>query len=391
MELEKNNCFACILTKKWGLLVGVAILMTMVVSHGLVLSPLFRKKEVDYTVKANDTLNKVLKYENIPTETTQALLNQPLVFTELTQLTPGECIHFIFNQQNKLASLTIPLGDSSELTIACDGQNYDTRLLSQDTLTKTITIRGKVEHTIYNSMRASGVNSTITMQFINIFSQDLLLTKNIRTGDSFSVILAATFKDNQLKTTKLLAAELTTDHKTYYAILDHQSYYSLNGSNWSKAFLRSPLRYKYVSSGFNLHRHHPILHIARPHFGVDFAAEPGTPVHASSNGKIVYEGRESGYGNLIILKESHVYSTRYAHLQKFAKGMRVGHYVKEGETIGYVGNTGLATGPHLHYEFRIHNKPVNPLTVALPPAAALPKTDLNIFKSYANEIKALFG
>ena len=160
-------------------------------------------------------------------------------------------------------------------------------------------------------------------------------------------------------------------------------YFTPNGTSVRKAFSRYPLQFSYISSMFNLSRIHPILKQRRPHKGVDLAAPIGTPIHATSNGRVVSIGYENGYGNKIKLEHPDHYTSIYGHLLKFKKGLTHGAQVKRGDIIGYVGQTGLATGPHCHYELRRHNKPLNPSTVKLPQAFSIPAKELAQFKAHA--------
>ena len=171
----------------------------------------------------------------------------------------------------------------------------------------------------------------------------------------------------------ILAAEFTNRGTTYRAIrfadeTDQINYYTPEGLSMRKAFLRSPVKFSRISSGFTLARYHPVLHRMRAHKGVDYAAPTGTPIRAASNGKVIFRGVKGGYGNTLILQHAGTYTTLYAHMSRFARGLKQGGRVQQGETIGYVGKSGLATGPHLHYEFRIAGVHRNPLTVPLPKA-----------------------
>jgi murein DD-endopeptidase MepM/ murein hydrolase activator NlpD len=177
---------------------------------------------------------------------------------------------------------------------------------------------------------------------------------------------------------RITAAEFVNKDRTYRAFLwrapnGNEGYYAEDGKNLRRAFLRSPLPFTRVTSGFSLARLHPFLQTWRAHKGVDFAAPTGTPVRAAGDGKVALAGRQSGYGSVIMLRHSGAYSTLYAHLSRFAPGTKPGVQVRQSDVIGYVGQTGWATGPHLHYEFRVNDVQRNPLTVALPNALPLPE------------------
>lgn len=170
--------------------------------------------------------------------------------------------------------------------------------------------------------------------------------------------------------------------------MGHSDYYSPQGTSLKNAFNRYPLRFSHISSTFSLSRYHPILHYRRPHRGVDLAAPIGTPILATGNGRIEIIGRQSGYGNMIKIKHNKSYSTIYGHMLRFQKGLSKGSYIKKGQVIGYVGQTGLASGPHCHYEFHINHQPKNPTTVNLPKGDSIPAREMTSFKANTNTLLA---
>ena len=183
-----------------------------------------------------------------------------------------------------------------------------------------------------------------------------------------------------------MAAEFTNQAKTFQAVrytnpAGETEYFSPDGRNMKKTFLRTPVNFTRISSRFNPRRKHPILHTIRAHKGVDYAAPTGTPIKAAGNGKIVHRGTKGGYGKTVIIQHGNKYSTLYAHMNNYRKGQRVGSAVKQGDVIGYVGRTGSATGPHLHYEFHVYGKHKNPLKVTLPKADPLPSHLIDDFRA----------
>jgi murein DD-endopeptidase MepM/ murein hydrolase activator NlpD len=207
----------------------------------------------------------------------------------------------------------------------------------------------------------------------------------MRRGDRFSVVYEMREVDGQpAGAGKVVAAEFVGKGNAYRAFLwrgadGGEGYYAEDGKSLRKAFLRSPLEFTRVTSGFSLARFHPFMQTWRAHRGVDFAAPSGTPVRAAGDGKVVSAGRQNGYGNVVILQHSGAVSTVYAHLSRFGAGIKPGGHVAQGELIGYVGQTGWATGPHLHYEFRVNNEQRDPLTIALPNAQPIPVADRPAF------------
>ncbi len=214
-------------------------------------------------------------------------------------------------------------------------------------------------------------------QIADIFAGDVDFQRDLRRGDRFTVAYEMFYHEGRpIRSGRLLAADFTNQRRTYRAIWFQPAdgpggYYSPDGKNLHKAFLRSPLEYSRISSGFGM-RNHPILQQWRAHKGVDYAAPIGTRVRATGDGVVDFAGQRNGYGNVIVLRHNGGYSTYYAHLNGFARGVHRGVRVAQGDIIGYVGQSGWATGPHLHYEFHVRNEYRNPLTLAMPAANPVP-------------------
>jgi murein DD-endopeptidase MepM/ murein hydrolase activator NlpD len=233
------------------------------------------------------------------------------------------------------------------------------------------------------------------MEFTEIFGWDVDFVLDLRRGDRFKVIYEELYRAGEkVSNGRILAAEFTNQGRTLRALFykasdGSEGYYSEQGQAMRKAFLRAPLNFTRISSRFNLARRHPILNRLRAHRGVDYAAPMGTPIRAVANGKIELAGTQSGYGNVVVLRHGDAYSTLYAHMSKFAKNITRGKSVQQGQLIGYVGKSGLATGPHLHYEFRINNVHHDPLTVKLPRAISIEKNLIARFRSETKETLAM--
>jgi len=212
------------------------------------------------------------------------------------------------------------------------------------------------------------------MNLAGIFAWDVDFVLDIRAGDSFSVIYEELWRDSEkLGEGDILAAEFINQGQAFRAVRYQDpsgrvDYFTPEGTSVRKAFIRAPVAFSRVSSSFNPNRRHPVLHTIRAHRGVDYAAPRGTPVKAAGDGKIIHRGRKGGYGNAVILQHGSNITTLYAHLNGFSKSARNGSRVKQGDVIGYVGSTGLASGPHLHYEYRRNGVHMNPRTVKLPDA-----------------------
>ncbi|MEW5770750.1 MAG: M23 family metallopeptidase [Pseudomonadota bacterium] len=231
---------------------------------------------------------------------------------------------------------------------------------------------GDIVSSLYGATDAADVPDRIASEMAEVFSGDIDFHKDLRQGDHFSLVYEAFYYQGQMvKTGRLLAAEFTNQGKRFQAVYfkdpqGREGYFTPEGQNLKRAFLKSPMPFNRISSGFTVARLHPVLKIWRAHKGIDYAAPTGAPVRAVSDAVVDFAGRQGGYGNLIVLRHKSPYSTAYGHLSRFEKGIRRGARVSQGQIIGYVGATGLASGPHLHYEFRVNNVQQNPLALKLP-------------------------
>jgi murein DD-endopeptidase MepM/ murein hydrolase activator NlpD len=229
---------------------------------------------------------------------------------------------------------------------------------------------------------------------VDIFAWDVDFALNLQDGDRFAVVFEKRLVDGKMvETGEILSAEFVNDGKVYTAVrfVDSRgevAYYTPEGNGLRKAFLQTPLDFARISSHFSLGRKHPILNTIRAHKGVDYAASTGTPVKTTADGKITFLGNKNGYGKVVEISHGAKYSTLYAHLSKYKSGFKTGSTVKQGDVIGYVGQTGLATGPHLHYEFRIDGAHVNPETAKFPRSMPMDKAQLAKFKSQTQALVA---
>ena len=232
---------------------------------------------------------------------------------------------------------------------------------------------GVIENSLYESASAAGLSDKLIMNIAGIFAWDVDFVLDIRSGDNYYVQYEEIWQDGEYVTDgEVIIAEFNNNGRTSQAIrfIDdsgRSDYFTPDGHSVRKAFLRSPVDFR-VSSSFNPRRRHPVLKTVRPHRGTDYAAPRGTPIKASGDGKVIYRGVKSGYGNVVILQHGGNITTLYAHMSKFAASARLGSRVRQGQTIGYVGKTGLVTGVHLHYEYRLNGVHRNPRTVKLPQA-----------------------
>ena len=249
---------------------------------------------------------------------------------------------------------------------------------------------GLIDSSFYLAGLKNEIPESVIMDLAYIFGWDIDFVFDIRAGDRFKILYETPFVDGQqIENGSILMAEFYNQDNRYTAIRykgrnKKWEYFNDNGRSLEKAFLRAPLDFAYVSSHFNPNRRHPILNTIRAHNGVDYAAKRGTPIRATGEGVIQSVGWKSGYGRTIVIRHGGEITTLYAHLEKYHSGISKGVKVSQGQTIGYVGDSGLATAPHLHYEFRIGEKRTDPLKVALPSASPINKSEMNLFEAQRN-------
>ncbi|MGC8719615.1 MAG: peptidoglycan DD-metalloendopeptidase family protein [Thermodesulforhabdaceae bacterium] len=258
-------------------------------------------------------------------------------------------------------------------------------------------ISGQIENNFYSSAIRAGLHPSLVLDFADIFSSDIDFTSDLRRGDTFSVVVWKNPGNPKSNKGMILAARINVQGETYEAFFfqppgQKGAYYDSNGKSLTRAFLKAPLQYRRISSMFTARRFHPILRIYRPHYGIDYAAPTGTPVSAIGSGKIVFMGKKGGFGNLVEIKHNGVYSSSYGHLSRFARGLRVGQYVERGQVIGYVGKTGLATGPHLDFRFYANGRPINFAAMANNiPMASIPRTLAGHFRNTVEYYRMLMA
>ena len=349
----------------------------------------FKKAEI----KRNDSLFSILRRLGVIEKNIITLVNSD-TNNLLAQIKVGKILEVEINDSNKVLSLNYIKDFKSGVRAQKTNETY--KIEEYELLTEKSLVFKKVE--INNSLYADGLREglpdSVIMDLVYIFGWDIDFIHDIRPGDSYSLIYEEVFVNGEKKLDgDILIAEFLNQNSTHIAVRyklsnGNSEYFSPEGRNVKKAFLRSPVKFSYISSSYNLKRRHPILHKVRAHTGVDYAASRGTPVRTTGDGTVVFVGKKGGYGNLVEIKHTEDYSTRYAHLNKFHSKIKVGEKVKQSETIGYVGRTGTATGDHLHYEFRVNGKHTNPLTVKLPNAKPIHENDKDSYDLHAKKINA---
>jgi murein DD-endopeptidase MepM/ murein hydrolase activator NlpD len=303
----------------------------------------------------------------------------------LHRLVPGDHVHFQINE-GQLSALKFEPDPTTTILITADGDGFRSQTLLSELETRIKESTGTIEQSLYQAGLDAGLSDNLVMRLISIYGWDIDFALDIRKGDKFRIIYEEKYKDGRkVNDGAILVTEFNNRGRAFraarYTAPDGKTgYYDEDGFSMRKAFLRTPLKFNRISSGFSLSRKHPILNRIRAHRGVDYAAPSGTPVKATGDGIVAEMGKNGGYGNMIVLRHAGIYNTVYAHLLSFARGLKPGQHVEQGDIIGYVGKTGLATGPHLHYEFRVNGVHKDPLTVDLPKALRIPDRQMAQFR-----------
>ena len=328
-------------------------------------------------VKKGDALASIFKRNQLNPMDLHQIMSLGKITSTLKSLRPGQVFRFQLDEHGQLQALEYEINPLESLLVSRLAENgFEARAL-QHTLDKRIGYsEGTINSSLYEAGKLAGLTDALIMELVGIFGWDIDFALDIRSGDQFALLFEEQYLEGQkVKDGPIVAAEFTSQGRTYRAVryTDTQGrsdYYSPDGHSMRKAFLRTPVDFRRISSRYGK-RHHPTLNRLKMHKGVDYAAKRGTPIKAAGDGKISFRGRKGGYGRVVIIQHGGRYSTLYAHMHRFKKGMYVGKRVKQGQIIGYVGSSGRATGPHLHYEFRVNGTHRNPLTVKLPDAAPI--------------------
>lgn len=339
------------------------------------------------TVKSGDTLASIFTKNGLSATTTHAIATLNDQTKSLRYIKPGQKIHLLFDEESQLRQMKYEPDITRTLTIQrTEDQSFNSQITNYQLDAYPVYREGVIESSLFEAAAKSGIPESVIMDLASIFGWDIDFSLDIRKGDRFGIVYNELYKnDVKIRDGQILAAEFVNNGKLYKAVyyIDPQGngdYFSEDGKSMRKAFLRSPVDFARVSSRFSNSRWHPVLSKWRSHKGVDYAAKRGTPIKASGDGKVKHVGNKGGYGRTIIIQHGGRYTTVYGHLNGFARGIVRGKKVKQGQIIGYVGSSGLATGSHLHYEFRVNGVHRNPLTVKLPEAKPVHASFLANFK-----------
>ena len=346
------------------------------------------------TVKSGDSLATIFNRLDISPQQLHALLEQGGAAHNLKKIHPGQKLRVLTDEKQGLLKLAYPIDKLSTLEVSRNGEEFDISTTHRTPERREVSASATINSSLFLAANKAGMSDNITMELAGIFGWDIDFALDIRKGDSFTVLYEEIYLDGEhIDNGEILAAEFVNQGKRYQAVRytdagGRTDYYALNGESMRKTFLRTPVEFSRISSRFSTGRKHPILNKIRAHKGVDYAASTGTPIKSTANGKIIHIGKKGGYGNTIIVQHGTRYSTLYAHMSKYRGGLKNGSRVRQGQTIGYIGSSGLATGPHLHYELRVDGTHRDPLRVKLPGADPLNKKYMADFSTRAETLIA---
>jgi murein DD-endopeptidase MepM/ murein hydrolase activator NlpD len=330
-------------------------------------------RQVEVTVKRNDTLDRIFRSVGVDIATLSELRRLPDARKAIDLLRPGDIIT-LTHVDGALQSLNRRISDTLTLSVSRAGGGFAVNYIENPLEVEVAATRARIDSSLFAAGRNAGMSAETIMVLANeIFGWDIDFALDIRRGDEISVIYQRKFQEGRyVSDGRVLAAEFVNQGRTHRAVWFESAdgavrgYFTPDGRGMRKAFLRAPLDFTRISSGFNPRRLHPISGRVRAHQGVDYAAPTGTPIWAAGDGRVQFAGARGGYGNTVIIDHGRGVTTLYAHMSRFGKSGRTGRSVKQGEIIGYVGSTGASTGPHLHYEYRVQGQHKNPSTVSLP-------------------------
>ncbi len=341
------------------------------------------------TIKKGQTLSSIFDDLNLSQTLLYNIIHLNKEAKQLTKIYPGADLAFNMDNGGHFLQLKYRISESEELFIKQIDDKLVSEIVLHATETEVKTANGTITGSLFNAGKKSGLTDAMVMKLASIFAWDIDFILDIRTGDTFSLIYEKIYQDGEfLHDGRIIAASFTNQGKTYKAVSyddgNGWSYYSPEGRNMKKAFLRAPLNFSYISSNFNPKRFHPVQKRVKAHRGIDYAAPRGTPVFAAGNGTVSKSGYSKYNGNYVFIKHPSGIVTKYLHLTK--RKVKRGNRVKQGQTIGTVGSTGMVTGAHLHYEFVLNGVHRNPRTVKLPKASPLAKTKIDAYLSYATPL-----
>jgi murein DD-endopeptidase MepM/ murein hydrolase activator NlpD len=347
--------------------------------------------EAKHVVKSGENLETILDKLSVADSRLtiiSALQNSGFPFRKCL---PGDSVYLV-KKDKEFSSLTYRQNLQNTYYVQKDNQYLIVSMKYPYFDTVATYIMGSINSTLYESMLASGGTSNLVIRFADIFAWEIDFFTDTQHGDSFSVYVKKIYCDSAFVDYGFICfARYRGAAGDYYGFYyrdpdGNEDYYNMQGQSLRKSLLKSPLRFSYISSHYSKNRYHPILKRWRPHHGLDYVAPIGTPIASIGDGRVTFKGWKGGYGNLVEIRHNNNFSSRYGHLSRFAKNISVGKRVKSGDLIGYLGSTGLSTGPHLHFELHRNGTPINPLRVNIPRAPSVKKQYMDSFKVHRDSL-----
>lgn len=344
-----------------------------------------------------DTVDALLTKLNVSDEVASAFLRKSAQAADFRKFAPGKQIQAETTADGDLIALRFTGNAGAQVSIKREGDGFKVSTQSAQVEQRTFLRTGTIKSSLFAATDEADLPDAVANQLSDIFGGDIDFHHDLAKGDKFSVIYEMTFSNGQpVRAGRILAAEFINQGTPYRAVYfqtdsNHGDYYTPDGKSVHKAFLRSPLEFSRISSGFSSARLHPVLNKVRAHKGVDYAAPTGTKVKSTADGIVSLAGKQNGYGNVIEIDHQGRYRTVYGHLSRFAAGMHKGQHIRQGDIIGYVGMTGLATAPHLHYEFKVDGVQRDPLRVALPDAKPISSSQKTAFENSNRSLYSRLG
>jgi len=365
--------------------------------HGITKNEVVKKPEfnsITHKIKQGESLSTIFSKLDLSKTDLHYIIHANDLGKQFASLSTGKNLIVKTDSKGLLQQLVYHKNAIDTLKATRINDSFDVDLISKPIERKITSTQATISSSLFLDGKEAGLSDKLIMQLADIFAWDIDFALSLRKGDQFTLVYEKIFVDGkEIDSGNIISAEFVNRGHSFTAVRFEEkegsaSYFTPEGKSMRKAFLRTPVDFARISSYFNLKRKHPVLNRIRAHKGVDYAAKTGTKIKTTGDGKIVYRGRKGGYGRVVIVQHGQKYSTLYAHMSNYKKGQKVGSRVKQGQVIGYVGMSGLATGPHLHYEFRVNGVHRNPLTVKLPHAKPIKKALLAEFKKQTQPLIA---
>ncbi len=339
------------------------------------------------TIERGQTLGEIFAGLGIDSRQLARIVASAPSADSFTRLRPGDRIGIRRSGNGQLQALQLDVDSDTRRIVELDGDRVHERTIERPLEKRMRVASGQIQGSLFGAGEAAGLDDSTIIRLAKVFGYDIDFAQDLRRGDQFSVVFEELYRDGEVVSGgEIIAATFMNRGRRYDALRFEKpdgvvEYYDRNGRPLRKAFIRTPVEFSRISSRFSSARRHPILGTVRAHKGVDYAAPSGTPIMAAAEGRVRFVGWRNGYGRVVEIDHSRGHSTLYAHMSRFGRNAKAGTRVRQGDNIGYVGMTGLATAPHLHYEFRINGMHRDPLKVTLPPPEPLPARLMATFRA----------